>query len=77
MFGQIIGQFCKFQCFAGIGRLEHRELGRYGVMAGILLVLRAVHTCIVRNADNHTCVNAGICDCENRVGCNVESDVLH
>ena len=45
--------------------------------AGILLILAGMHTGVIGNADNKTCVNAGVAHGEERVAGNVETNVLH
>ena len=63
--------------FLRIRRLKHRNLGRDCVVTGVLLILRRVHSRVVRNADNHTAVYACVGHSKQWVSRNVESDVLH
>ena len=46
-------------------------------MAGILLVLRRMHTCIIGNANDHTCVDAGIGNGKQGVCRHIQANVLH
>ncbi|MPN18453.1 hypothetical protein SDC9_165813 [bioreactor metagenome] len=76
-FGESVGENRKILGFLRVGGLKHRQLRRLGVMAGILLVLRAMHSRVVGYAYDHTAVYAGVGECEQRVGRDVEPDVLH
>ena len=75
--GKLVGQFGEFERLSAVRRLKHRELRRLSVMAGILLVLRAVHAGVIRHANDHPGVYAGIGNREQRVSSNVEPHVLH
>ena len=46
-------------------------------MTAVLLVLAGVHSGVVGNADNKSAVHARISHGEERVGSNVETNVLH
>ena len=75
--GKFVCQFGKSQCLGRIGRLQHRDLRGLGIMAGILLVLRRVHTCIVRHANDHTRIHTGIGNGKQRVRRHIEAHMLH
>ena len=47
------------------------------MMAGILLVLRGMHTGIVCDNDNHTGIDTGVRNGEQRIRCYVQANVLH
>ena len=76
-FGYLIRQLCERQRFRRVRRLKHRQFCRNGVMARILLVLRRVHTCVVRHADDKSAAHTGIGQRKQRVCRNVQADVLH
>ncbi len=48
-----------------------------GVVVGVLLVLRGVHAGIVGDQDHQPAANAGVGQREERIGGDVEADVLH
>ena len=76
-FGQLIGEHGEVLALLRIRRLQHRHLRGDGVMAGILLVLRGVHTGVVRDGDDQTAVDTGIgCGVE-RVCRDIQADMLH
>ena len=77
LLGQLEGQLGHIQAFLGVGRLQHGYLGRFGVIAVILLVLRAKHAGFVRGNDDRAAVDAGIGKGEQRVGRHVQTHVLH
>ena len=62
--------------FLGIRRLEAEDLGEPGVEAAVLLVLRAVHPRIVGADDDQPAVGPGNGRVHERVGGDVEPDVL-
>ena len=64
-------------CLGGVGGLQHGHLGGDGVVAGILLVLRGVHTGIVGHAQYKTAVDAGVGHGVKGVGGHVQTNVLH
>ena len=76
-FGELEGELGEFKRLCRVGGLKHWELGRLGIVTGVLLVLRGVHTGIVGNEDDEAAVYAGVGHGEERVGCHVETDVLH
>ena len=61
----------------GVGRLEHGNAGERGVVARVLLVLRRVHAGVVGDEDDEAAAHAGVREREERVGGDVEPDVLH
>ena len=75
--GKLVGQLSECERLRAVRRLQHGELGRLRVMAGILLVLGAVHARVVRHADDHPGVHAGVGDGKQRVCRHVEPHVLH
>ena len=77
LFRQFKGTHGKFPCFRGIRRLQHRNLGCDGMMAGILLILRGMHAGIIRYHNHHTCIDTGIGNGKQRVCCHIESYMLH
>ena len=76
-FGYLIRQLCERQRFRRVRRLKHRQFCRNGVMARILLVLRRMHTCVVRHADDKSAAHTGIGQRKQRVCRNIQADVLH
>ena len=77
LLGDLVGQLGKGQSLRRVRRLQHGQLSGLGIIAGILLVLRAVHTRVIGNADNHAGVDTGVGDGEQWVGRNVQAHVLH
>ena len=77
LLGELIRELCEAERFLRVGRLEHGDLSRDRIVAAVLLILRAVHAGIVRNADDHTGVDARVGHGEQRVGGDVQSDMLH
>ena len=77
LLGNGIGQLGKGQGFLRICRLQHGKLGGHGIVAGILLVLGAVHPRVVRYADDHAGVYACIGDGKQGICRNVQAHVLH
>ena len=75
--GQLEGQFGERERFRRVSRLEHGHLGRLGVVAGVLLILGRVHARVIGHADNHAAVHARVGQGKQRVGRNVQADVLH
>ena len=75
--GKVIGQFGKGQRFGGVGRLQHGDFGCLGIVAGILLVLGAVHARVVGHDDDHTGVDAGVGNGKQGVGGHIETHMLH
>jgi len=63
--------------FLGIGRLQHGNFGELGVVAVVLLVLRAVHGRIIGADDDQSPRDSGVADGKNRIGGHVHADVLH
>ena len=60
-----------------VGRLEARDLREVGEVARVLLVLRAVHRRVVGDGDDEPAVRARHREIHERVGGDVEPDVLH
>ena len=77
LLGEGIGELGEFQRLLRVGRLEHRQLRGLGVVPGVLLVLRGVHARVVGDADDESRADAGVAHREERVGRDVEPDVLH
>ena len=77
LLGQLIGRLGEGQSLGRVGGLQHGQLGRAGVVAGVLLILGGVHPGVVGHSDNHTGVDAGIGDGEQGIGGHVEANVLH
>ena len=69
--------FCKEQSFRRICGFEHRYFSCNGVVAGVLFVLRRVHTRIVCNTDHKTGIYTGIGKREQRVCSDIQPYVLH
>ena len=61
----------------GIGGLEHDEFAHARVEAVILLVLGGVQSGVVSRDEAHAAVDAGVGEGQQRVGRDVEADVLH
>ena len=77
LFGNFEGLFDEIVALLAVGRLQHRELGVHGVVAVVLLVLRAEQPRIVCRYDHKTAVDAGVGVGKHRVGGHVEAHVLH
>ena len=77
LLGKLIGQLGEGQAFGGIRGLQHGNLGSFGVMAGILLVLGRMHARVVGHADNHAGIHTGIGNGEQGIGGHVQPHVLH
>ena len=77
LLGDLIRQLRKRQRFRCVRRFEHRQLCRNGIVPRILLVLRRVHARVVRHTDDKTAAHTGIGQRKQRVGCDVQADVLH
>ena len=73
----LIGKLNKFLCFLRAGRFQHRDMRASCIEAGILLVLRAVHTGVVGNTDDHTRIHARISNGKQGICRYVQADVLH
>ena len=65
------------QRLVGVRRLDHRHLRELGVVAVVLLVLRAVHRRVVGGHDHEAAGHMDHERREERVGGDVETDVLH
>ncbi len=76
-FGHLVGFLDELKGLGRIGRLQHGQLGRLGIVAGILLVLGGVHARVVRHGDDHAAVHARIGNGKQRVRRHVQADVLH
>ena len=76
-FGYLKCLFGVLESLCRVGGLKHRHLGRDGIMTGILLVLRGMHSGVVCHANNETCVDSGVRHRKERVGRHVEANVLH
>ena len=63
--------------FLGVGRLQHRHGGGDGVTAVVLLVLARRHARVIRRNHDEGANDAGVRHAEERIGGNVEADVLH
>ena len=77
LFAELKCFFCKFKTFGRIRGFKHGHLCAYRIMTGILLILRRVHSGVVRHAYDHTAAHARIRKREQRVCRNVETDVFH
>ena len=65
------------QRLVGVRRLDHRQLRELGVVAVVLLVLRAVHRRVVGGHDHEAAGHVDHRRREERVGGDVETHVLH
>lgn len=61
----------------GVGGLEHNYLAHARVEAVVLLVLRGVQSGVVRRNEAHAAVDAGVGKGQQRVGRDVQADMLH
>ena len=77
VFRDFAGYPDKILALLAVGRLHHRDLRGAGVVAVVLLVLGRVHTGVVCRDDNEARVHPQIAGGENRVGGNIQTDVLH
>ena len=64
-------------CFLAVGRLQHRHLRRSAHHTGILLVLRAVKTRIIRCYEYQTAVYTTVGNGIERIACHIYAHVLH
>ncbi len=76
-FGKVKSRAGHVQAFLAVGRFEHRQFGRPGIMAAVLLVLRAVHARIIGNHDHQAAVDTGVGRREQGVGSDIDTDMLH
>ena len=60
-----------------VGRLQHRDLGELGVVAVVLLVLRAVQGRVVGGDQHQAALDARVRGGEERVGGHVDAHVFH
>ena len=77
LLGELVGEHGEVLALLRIGRLEHRHLRGNRVVAGILLILRGVHTRVVGDSDHKAAVDAGVRRGIERVCGDVQADVLH
>ena len=77
LLADLVGQLRHVLGFLGIRRLENRDLSRTADHAGVLLVLGAVETRVVRDAEDHAAAHAGIGCRVDRVRRHVVADHLH
>ena len=77
LLGKLVAELRERQRLRRVGRFEHRQLRRDGIVAGILLVLGRVHPRVVRHADEKSAAHAGVGQRKQRVGRDVQTDVLH
>ena len=76
-FGQLEGLAGEVVALLLVGRLEAGNLREVREIARVLLVLRAVHRRVVGDGDDEPAVRARDRDIHERVGGDVEPDVLH
>jgi hypothetical protein len=60
LFGQFDAQFYKIEGFLTVGRLQHGNLGKPGIVSGILFVLRRMHPRIIGYDNHHAAFNPQI-----------------
>ncbi len=77
MLGQFIPQFGISQALGGIAGLQHRYLGRNGVMPGILLILGGMHAWIIGHSTDHAAVDAYVRRGIQRISGHIEAHMLH
>jgi len=77
LFADLKSQFYKFLGFLRIRRFQHGDFGKLGIIAVVLFVLRAVHGRIIGADDDQSTFNSGVAHRENRIGCDVDADMLH
>ena len=75
--GKLEGELHKIPAFLRVGRLEQRHVRAARVKARILLVLREEHERVVRHDGDKPGVHARIRRRKERIGRDVQSDVLH
>ena len=75
--GELVGGDHEFLGLAAVGRFQQRDPGELGVVAVVLLVLRAVHAGVVRRDDHDTALQTHVGRGEERVGGHVQAHVLH
>ena len=77
LFGNLEGFLDVVEALLAVGGLDHRNLRVRGVEAVVLLVLRAEKARVVRGHYHEAAVDARVGEREERVGRDVEADVLH
>ncbi len=77
LLGEFEGQAGELLALLRVGRLQHRHLGKFGVVAAVLLVLRGVHLRIVGRHQHQPAPHPGVGEGEEGIGGNVDADVLH
>ena len=77
LFGDVEGLPGHVVGFLMVGGLEAGDLGELGIEAAVLLVLGAVHAGVVGGDDDQPAVGPGEGRVHERVGGDVETDVLH
>ena len=75
--GKFEGELGELQALLRVARLQHRDLGGFGVVAAVLFVLRGMQFGVVCTDENQAPVDAGVGEREERVGSDVDADVLH
>ncbi len=76
-FGKHIRLLRKFICLARVRRLQHRQLRRNRIVAGILFVLRGMHTRVICHTNDKAGIHSRICTGKQRIRCNIQAHMLH
>ena len=71
------GQLREFEALPAVRGLQHRHVAALRVKPGVLLVLRAEHSRVVRHHEYDSTVYAGIRTGVKRIGRHVKAHVLH
>ena len=77
LLGNLICLLYEIPRLRGICGLKHRNLRRHGIMSGILLILRGVHSGVVCNANDQTGIHASIRTSKEWISRHIKSHVLH
>ncbi len=77
LLGDLIGLFDEVLGLLGVGRLDHGDERKSGVITVVLFVLRTVCGRVVGGHDEHSGADTGICEGHQGIGGDVQSDVFH
>ena len=72
-----IGFLGQVDAFLRIGRLEHGDFGKFGIIPVVLFILRRVHPWVIGRHEGKAAVDGQIGKSEQRIRSNVDTDHLH
>ena len=76
-FAQVIGCFHHVNTFLAVGRLHHGNLGCFGIIAVILLILGRKHPRLICSYDHIAAVYPHVSPGKHRVCCHIHAHMLH